>query len=84
MTDQRVSERTQPQVGDRVRGPDGVVGTLVGWHESRTWIYRRVEVRTYAVVELEGGSRRLFPVATVTTTESNDNDAGKGRQGETS
>jgi hypothetical protein len=50
------------EVGARVVTADGP-GVVVGWHTSRTWIFQRLEVRAYVVVDLDGGGRRLYPNA---------------------
>src|SRR5262249_62379190 len=51
-----------PNVGDRVTTPDGP-GVVVGWHSSRTWAFGRLEQRAYLLVDLDAGSRRLYPTA---------------------
>jgi hypothetical protein len=46
-------------IGLRVVTPDGP-GAIVGEHTSRTWVFHRLEVRAYLLVDLDAGGRRLY------------------------
>lgn len=59
--------RPLPEVGDRVHTPDGP-GDVVGWHTSQTWVFGRLERRSYAIVELDDTGRRLYRPEVVTAT----------------